>query len=385
MSNITNHALRAVGFIRSRVGAILLFVLCCFVCTVSFSSYLAPVNIVIGGEVQTVLTVRGDAKEILTQAGIALDSGDEYVVSLGETGQNREIAIIKSFPIGIVDAGVPYDVDVANGTVVEAIEKLGIDPPGQDDVLNYSPDAAVFAGMNITIDRVEYLDTAETQPIRFKTVKVDNPDMLKTDEPRTVTMGEYGEKTVVTRHKYVNGELVSSEIISETVTKDTISEVIEVGTATATTAAPTQATQPAQTVEVPAQEPAVPADAAPVQAAEDEAAVGANTFVDNKGRTMSYSKTYTGKATAYTANPGSGTASGRPVGEGFVAVDPSLIPYGTNLYITSADGKFVYGYAVAADTGSALTSGKVLVDVFYDSMSKCKSFGRRDVIVYILD
>ena len=29
------------------------------------------------------------------------------------------------------------------------------------------------------------------------------------------------------------------------------------------------------------------------------------------------------------------------------------IPYGTKLYITSTDGKFVYGYAVATDTGLA--------------------------------
>ena len=38
-------------------------------------------------------------------------------------------------------------------------------------------------------------------------------------------------------------------------------------------------------------------------------------------------------------------------------------PYGTKLYITSTDGKFVYGYAVATDTGIAVQKGQIL-DVY---------------------
>ena len=43
-----------------------------------------------------------------------------------------------------------------------------------------------------------------------------------------------------------------------------------------------------------------------------------------------------------------------------MAVDPDVIPYGTKLYITSTDGKFVYGYAVATDTGIAVQKGRSL-------------------------
>jgi len=68
-----------------------------------------------------------------------------------------------------------------------------------------------------------------------------------------------------------------------------------------------------------------------------------------------------------------------------VAVDPSVIPYGTRLYIVSTDGKRVYGEAVAGDTGGAMLSGKVLVDLFYENESDCYAFGRREVNVYILD
>ena len=110
----------------------------------------------------------------------------------------------------------------------------------------------------------------------------------------------------------------------------------------------------------------------------------AKTFTDSSGREVSYTKKLTGKGTAYTEEPGSLTATGREVEVGVVAVDPDVIPYGSRLYIVSADGKTVYGYAIAADTGGALRSGKVLVDLFYDTESQCKAFGRRDVIVYVL-
>ena len=51
-------------------------------------------------------------------------------------------------------------------------------------------------------------------------------------------------------------------------------------------------------------------------------------------------------------------------------MNPALIPYGTKLYITSTDGKLVYGYAIATDTGASLLNGSCLVDLYYDSFSE---------------
>lgn len=78
------------------------------------------------------------------------------------------------------------------------------------------------------------------------------------------------------------------------------------------------------------------------------------------------------------------TSTGRPAAVGYVAVNPKVIPYGTRLYICSPDGSLVYGYAIAADTGGALMSGRVLVDVFYNTVAECNNFGRRTMSVYVL-
>ena len=65
--------------------------------------------------------------------------------------------------------------------------------------------------------------------------------------------------------------------------------------------------------------------------------------------------TYTGqRATGYSASATAKGASGRRLTYGTVAINPGVIPYGSLLYITSDVGKFVYGYAYAADTGTAL-------------------------------
>ena len=73
------------------------------------------------------------------------------------------------------------------------------------------------------------------------------------------------------------------------------------------------------------------------------------------------------------------------LGYGTVAVDPDVIPYGTKLYITSTDGKFVYGYAVATDTGIAVQKGEILVDLFYETYAESVINGAIQVNVYVVD
>ena len=71
--------------------------------------------------------------------------------------------------------------------------------------------------------------------------------------------------------------------------------------------------------------------------------------------------------------------------EGTVAVDPEVIPYGSRLYIVSSDGSFVYGYAVAADTGTAIMDGIIDVDLFYDTYLESLLNGLRTVNIYVLE
>ncbi len=84
-------------------------------------------------------------------------------------------------------------------------------------------------------------------------------------------------------------------------------------------------------------------------------------------------------ASAYSAqDPGNGshTANGNKLRHGLVAVDPDIIPLGTELYIEG------YGYAVADDTGGAIRGNHI--DLAMDTREEALNFGRQDVVVYIL-
>ncbi len=101
--------------------------------------------------------------------------------------------------------------------------------------------------------------------------------------------------------------------------------------------------------------------------------------------TLHYSRKLTVTATAYGPNaidnyPWSGSLSylGLTLREGIVAVDPSVIPLGTHLYVEG------YGYAVAADTGGAIVGNRM--DLLINKpRQQILDFGIRDLTVYIID
>jgi 3D (Asp-Asp-Asp) domain-containing protein len=102
------------------------------------------------------------------------------------------------------------------------------------------------------------------------------------------------------------------------------------------------------------------------------------TITLSDGSTYSYNSVSDSfSATAYCG--GGTTSTGRAAQVGVVAVDPSVIPYGTRMYITS--GSTVYGVCVAGDTG---VRGH-LIDLYFNSESHCRAFGRRGITVYFLD
>lgn len=106
--------------------------------------------------------------------------------------------------------------------------------------------------------------------------------------------------------------------------------------------------------------------------------------LDEDGLPLHYLRAVEGTACAYTAKENAVTATGTTPQWGTVAVNPKRIAYGSKLFIISDSG-YVYGYAVAEDTGGDLLNNTILVDLYMDTREECLTFGRQNVTIYVLE
>lgn len=133
-----------------------------------------------------------------------------------------------------------------------------------------------------------------------------------------------------------------------------------------------------------------------VQEPVEESTTVTQTF-DVNGVPTEYVKYYDMTATAYCicqkccgkspSSPGYGrTASGLVIVPGtgmkIAAVDRSVIPLGTNIYVEGLNGAPNYGFALAADTGGAIKNSRI--DLYFDTHQAALKWGRKSVRVYIL-
>lgn len=82
-------------------------------------------------------------------------------------------------------------------------------------------------------------------------------------------------------------------------------------------------------------------------------------------------------ATAYTNDPI--TSTGTVPTEGItIAVDPTVIPYGTKVYIPKFNRVFI-----AEDCGSAIKGNRI--DIYMNNYDKAMDWGIRDLEIYILN
>ena len=339
------------------------FVLAFFALFVAFimlwaASRIKEVTVDIDGEKTTVVTTLASPWRVLEELGVEIEPEDRVTVTgfgkggmFGELGQNKaEIRIQSAVDIEITADELTYHVTMAEGdTVSEALEVSGLEVR-EHDYLNVETDKKVEQGDSIKLTRVDYIITTEEETIeRGKTVR--GTSLLTSKREVLISYGKNGLKLKTYEQKVVDGVPEERVLVSEEVTKNPIDDIYLLGDGS----------------------PASPLDYG---------------FEIVNGVPTTYEKVYENvRATGYYAPYGAGTATGRLAQMGYVAVDPKIIPYGTKMWIVAhnKDTGFVYGYALAADTGGAMLSGKNFVDLYYDTYYECVLNGLRKVDVYILE
>ena len=297
----------------------------------------------------TLLTDSEDPAEMLKEAEITLGEYDAYTLEERQDGIYR-LKIQRAFEVEVLSDGLTRDVPILEGTVADVLDNAGI-VLGAEDLVTPPLTEEVTADTFITVQRVTYGTSVTTEAIPYETVERHTP-LLKDGRTRVLEEGEDGVKTTTTVNKYIDGVYQETISVETAVTKEPVEAVTLVGDSSATVT----------TLEAPD-----------------------SLVLDSNGNPVNYVSKIVGKGTAYSAWDGALTASGRYALPGHVAVNPNVIPYGSKLYIKSADGSFVYGYAIAADTGVALMDGRVTVDLYFDTYLESCLFGAKTMEIYVLE
>ncbi len=371
-----------------------------FICSVTFTSFATTnsvnkVTVTDGEKSVSISTAETDPYEIVKAAGFELEISDEIVTKdfTAEDGgtiviknttpgdifnlknfeidfadeiksaksvfDNMNLHVRKAFKINIYADGENSKIFLAKGTVADALEKADI-KIGENDFVFPSLDTKLNGFTRIRIFRVKYDTKSEIQEIPYET-EIIKDDSMYVDESEIITEGVNGRRYAFYTEKYVDGKLEETVFSREKVLEEPVNEVKKVGTKhRATLSAFKNTGAPISDLDVPS-----------------------DLKLDKNGVPVDYKYCISGKATAYTGDPA--TSTGRKPMPGHIAVNPKEIPYGTELYIVSADGDYVYGYSIAADTGGFVKMGNTDIDLYMDNEDMCCDWGNRNVKIYVLN
>lgn len=319
--------------------------------TIAFTSqslHFVVVSDTHGGSVR--ILTSSDSEEVLLAQTDTPPLGENDRIVWSQIADGEQMQVLRAYTVPVTADGETREVITTGATAAELLAGLGI-TYDEDDRLTPAAEEMVTEGSSLTLQRVEYVEYTEDVVIPSERQEIPT-SLFYRDEDETMVLqkGSDGLDTVTWRDVYLDG--VWSE-------KQEVERITQVGMV------PTIVK--------------VYGEASPVSSFVGPEIVDG---IPSEGVT----ETYTGqRSTGYSASASAKGASGRRLTYGTVAVDPSIIPYGTLLYITSDDGKFVYGYAYAADTGTALITGHAFVDLYYQTYEESVESAVIPVTVYVID
>lgn len=292
------------------------------------------ISIEADGSMIDILTSAENAAEALEEAGVLLGENDRVSVLLNQKLEEAmTIKVTRALDCTVVVDGKSIEIATTAKNVGEALVEAKVSL-GKEDKVNYDFTEKVQNGMKIIVTRVTKKVIEEEESVAYKTIRRSNSSM-EVGSVKVVQEGRKGINLNTVEVTYEDGVEVQRKVLDTKSIKEPIDEIVNVGTR----------------------------------------------IIASRGSSESGSyRTLTVTATAYSSqDPGVGTrtATGKVVQKGIIAVDTSVIPFGTKIYVPG------YGYGIAADRGGAIKGNKI--DVAFNTRREALQFGRRTVTIRIYD
>jgi len=302
-----------------------------------------PIKVAMGDERRTIWTTADTVKELIQQENIDVTEHDRIEPALDTVIKNDlSLTIDKAFPITLnVGEEEKQQVWTTSTTVADFLKNQDVQLNELDKV-EPALTEELTKQSKVTVTRIEKVTDVVEEPIAFNVVKKKD-DNIEKGVQKVINSGKEGKQEKHYEVTLENGQEVARKLLKTETVQKSEDRVVALGTKVVQT----------------------------------------STASVSRGND-SVSKEFYVNSTAYTAhcNGCSGTtATGMNLRANpnakVIAVDPNVIPLGTKVYVEG------YGYAVAADTGSAIKGNKI--DVFLSSKSAAYRWGSKRVKIKILE
>ncbi|PMC34067.1 hypothetical protein CJ195_24965 [Bacillus sp. UMB0899] len=302
-----------------------------------------PIKVAMGDERRTIWTTADTVKELIQQEDIDVTEHDRIEPALDTVIKNDlSLTIDKAFQITLnVGEEEKQQVWTTSTTVADFLKNQDVQLNELDKVEPALTDELTEKS-NVIVTRIEKVTDVVEEPIAFNVVEKKD-DNIEKGVQKVINSGKEGKQEKHYEVTIENGQEQERKLLKTETVQKSEDRVVALGTK-------------------------------PVQV---------STALASRGDD-SVSKEIYVNSTAYTANCNgcSGTTAtglnlrANPNAK-VIAVDPNVIPLGTKVYVEG------YGYAVAADTGSAIKGNKI--DVFLSSKSAAYRWGSKKVKIKILE
>ncbi len=297
--------------------------------------------------------------EMLEEHDITLGMYDKITPSLDTPiEEGMEVKITRAFPVHIKHDGTTTTVKVTEGKIAEAMAASELEYD-EDDIITPSLSTKVYAGMNITLKRVEVITEVETHTVEF-VIEKGETDSVQEGYWHLEQEGRDGLMETTTAITMVDGEEVSREVISENIITEVKNEIRLYGTAKKRSSSGSGSSGDYENIKV----------TNPKEQATNPSVPAAPSSYMEKVTVHATAYSHTGRTTATGTWPRSTRTLENP---GSCAVVPDTFPYGTLLYVVG------YGYCIAEDTGGFRHKPDRWnqVDLFMNTEGECVKWGRR--------
>ncbi|MGD0153460.1 MAG: 3D domain-containing protein [Thermacetogeniaceae bacterium] len=290
-----------------------------------------PLIIKVDGQPVVHKSLHRTVEAVLAEAGVKLGPKDAVQPDPGATvARGMVITVNRAVSVRVNVDGRSMVVQTPKVPVRDVLQAARVNL-GSLDRVSLPPAQVVADGTVITVNRIAEQVVTENYQLPVPVERMDDSQMER-GESRVVRAGTPGQAQRLIRVTYVDGRPASRVLLKDQVVRTPVSKLLAFGTVS---------------------------------------------IVSRGGNTIRFRKAIDAVATAYSFNNGRYTCTGRLVKFGSVAVDPNVIPLGSRLYVEG------YGYATAADIGSAIRGNRI--DVFFESERDCERWGLRSTKVYVLN